>query len=66
MENCDYTIRPGLSSLFLYAPVHKIWPFEKFIFELEANFKIDCILLRQLIIFLKKIFSFHALLSVLL
>ena len=45
MENCDHTILPGLLTLFLYAPAHKSWIFEKFIFELEAfscNCKIDC------------------------
>ena len=44
MKNCDHTIRPGLSSLFLYATAHKAWVFEKFIFELATflyNFKID-------------------------
>ena len=49
MENCDYTIRPVLSSIFLYDPAYKAWLFEKFTFELEASygFKITCILVRQ-------------------
>ena len=35
-----------MTRAFLYAQVHKVWFFEKFIFELEAflhNFKIDFI-----------------------
>ena len=33
IENCDQVI---VSVIFLYAPAHKIWLFEKFIFELQA------------------------------
>ena len=56
MENCDHTICPVLSILFLHDPACKAWLFEKFIFELEASysFKITCILVRQ-VISLKKI-----------
>ena len=57
MYSCDHIICPGLSVLFLYAPAHKAWIFEKFVFELEAflcDFKIDCILVCQLIISLNK------------
>ena len=55
--SCDHIICPGLSILFSYAPAHKAWIFEKFIFELEAfscDFKIDCILVWQLISLNKK------------
>ena len=48
MYSCDHTNCPGLSILFLYAPAHKTWIYEKFVFELEAflcDFKIDCSLL---------------------
>ena len=57
MYCCDHIICPGLSILFLYAPPHKAWIFEKFVFELKAfscEFKIDCILVCQLIISLNK------------
>ena len=36
MQSCGHTIWPDLSILFLYAPAHKVWIFEKFVFELEA------------------------------
>ena len=36
MENCNQVICLGLSILFLHATPHKVWLFEKFIFELEA------------------------------
>ena len=36
MENCDQAICLDLLILFLYATPHKIWHFEKFMFELEA------------------------------
>ena len=44
LENCDHTICPDLSILF-------IWLFEKLIFELEASysFEITCNLVRQVI-----------------
>ena len=48
MYICGHIICPRLSILFLYAPAHKTWIFEKFVSELEAfsfDFKIDCILL---------------------
>ena len=50
----DHAISPALSIL-LYDPVNKTWYFEKFIFEVEASysFKITCILVRQLIPFIK-------------
>ena len=57
MYSCDHIISPDLSILFLYAPAHKAWIFEKFVFELEAfsyDFKIDCILVCQLISLNKK------------
>ena len=57
MYSCDHIICPGLSILFLYAPAHKAWIFEKFVFELKAfscEFKIDCILVCQLISLNKK------------
>ena len=55
MENCDHTIYPVLSILFLYDPTYKAWLFGKFILELEASdsFKITCILVRQ-VTYLKK------------
>ena len=52
MYSCDHITCPGLSILFIYAPAHKAWIFEKFVFEREAflcDFKIDCILVCQLI-----------------
>ena len=55
--SCNHIICPGLSILFSYAPAHKAWIFEKFVFELEAfscDFKIDCILVCQLISLNKK------------
>ena len=58
MYSCDHIICPGWSILFLYTPAHKTWIFEKFVFEIEAfscNFKIDCILLWQLMSLNKKI-----------
>ena len=36
MYSCDHIICSGLSILFLYAPAHKAYIFEKFVFELEA------------------------------
>ena len=70
MYYCDHIICPGLSILFLYAPAHKAWIFEKFFFELEAfswDFKIDCILLWQLMSLNKKMVvpsrKFHILIS---
>ena len=51
MENCDQAICLGLSILFLYATPHKVWLFEKLIFELEAfwdNSKINSVLVKQL------------------
>ena len=57
MCSCDHIISPDLSILFLYASGHKGWIFEKFVFELEAfscDFKIDCILVCQLISLNKK------------
>ena len=54
---------PYHSSCFInsiwYAPAHKSWLFEKFIFELQASsysFKITCILVRQVISLKKKWF----------
>ena len=38
MGNCDHTICPVLSILFLYEPAHKAWLFEKFLFELEVSY----------------------------
>ena len=52
-----YIICPGLLVLFLYAPVNKVWIFDQFVFELEAfpcPFKIDCILVFQLMSLNKK------------
>ena len=78
MCSCDRASCLGLSVLFLYAPAHKTWIFEKFVFELEAflcDFKIDCILVWQLLSLTRKmmlssgkfnIFWLHDLLSVLL
>ena len=60
MENCDHFIFLGLSILFLYAPAYKAWIFEKFNFELEAfsyNFKINCMLVWQLMSLNKKMFA---------
>ena len=57
MYSCDNIICPGLLILCLYAPAHKAWIFEKFVFELEAfsgAFKIDSVLLWQLMSFNKK------------
>ena len=57
MYSFDNIICPGLSILF-YRSVHKAWIFEKFVFELEGfscGFKIDCILVFQLISVNKKI-----------
>ena len=57
MYSCDHIIFPGLSILFLYAPAHKAWIFEKFVFELEAfswDFKTGCILFWQLMSLNKK------------
>ena len=51
MDNCHQAICLGLSILFLYATPHKVWLFEKFIFEQEAfwkNSKIYSILVRRL------------------
>ena len=56
MENFDHAICFCLSFLFSYTQAHKVWLFEKFIFELEIishNFKINSVLVRQLK-FLKK------------
>ena len=56
MDSCGHTILPGVSILF-YMPELIRLVFEKFIFELEAfscDFKIDCILVCQLISFNKK------------
>ena len=50
-RDCDQAICFGLSILFLYATPHKVWLFEKVIFELVAfslNYKINSILIRQL------------------
>ena len=78
MYSCDRASCLGLSVLFLYAPAHKTWIFEKFVFKLEAflcDFKIDCILVWQLMSLTRKmmlssgkfnIFWLHDLLSVLL
>ena len=70
MYSYDHIICPGLSILFLYTPAHKTWIFEKFVFEIEAfscNFKIDCILLWQLMSLNKKIVvssrNFHIFIS---
>ena len=55
--SCDHIICPDLSILFSYAPAHKGWIFEKFVFELQAiscDFLIDCILLWQLMSLNKK------------
>ena len=52
MYSWDHIISPDLSILFSYAPAYKAWIFEKFVFELEAfscDFKVDCILMCQLI-----------------
>ena len=51
MENCDHTVGPVLSTLLLHDPVCKTWIFENFIFELEGShsFKINCILVTQVI-----------------
>ena len=51
MENCDHIICLVLSILLLYDPAYKTCLFEKFIFELEASYrlKITCILVRQVI-----------------
>ena len=57
MYRCDPIICPDLSILLLFASSHKAWIYEKFVFELEAfsfDFKIDCILLWQLISLDKK------------
>ena len=57
MYSCDHIICPGLSVLFLYAPAHKVWILEKFVFELDAfwcYFKSDGILVCQLISLNKK------------
>ena len=59
MENCDQAICLDLLILFLYATPHKIWHFEKFMFELEAFWdtsKINSTLVTQLKS-LKKIIS---------
>ena len=51
--NFDHFICRIWSILFLYTPDHQPWLFEKLIFELNAssyNFKITCILLRQVIL----------------
>ena len=51
VPNCDQAICLGLSVLFLYATLHKVWLFEKFNFELEAfspSSKINFILVRQI------------------
>ena len=48
MKSCDHSICPGWLTLFFYAPAHEAW----FIFELDASsysFKVNCILLRQVI-----------------
>ena len=48
IENCDQAIWP---TLFLYATLHKVWLFEKLIFELKVfspDSKINSILARQL------------------
>ena len=50
--NFDHFICPVWSILFLYAPDHQAWLFQKFIFELDASsysFKIPFILLRHVI-----------------
>ena len=59
MENCDHTIYPVLSILFLYNPACKAWLFEMRIFELEASYsvKIICILVRQVIPLKKMVMS---------
>ena len=57
MYNCDRTICPSLSVLFLCTTVHKTWIFQSFVFELEAfscDFKIDCILVWHLMPLNKK------------
>ena len=47
VENCEQTICFGFSILFLYATSHKVWLFEKIIFQLE-HFLDNSIMLRQL------------------
>ena len=57
MYSCDHIISPDLSILLLYASVHMARIFEKFVFELEAfscDFKVDYILMRQLMSLNKK------------
>ena len=51
MKNCDHTICPVLSILFLYDPTKTACLFEKFIFDLEAfySFKFSCILVKEVI-----------------
>ena len=52
MENCDHSICPSWSILFLYALTRKARLLKRFIFELNAScysFKITCNLLRQVI-----------------
>ena len=52
--SCDFTICPSLSILFLHAPAHEAWIF---VFELEAfwcDFKIDCIIVWQVMYLNKK------------
>ena len=51
IESSDHSIYPGLSILFLYAPAHKTWFFEKFLFQLEHfsyGLETDCFLVWQL------------------
>ena len=58
--NFDHFICRIWSILFLYTPDHQPWLFEKLIFELNAssyNFKITCILLRQVIYLNKMVLS---------
>ena len=38
MYSCGHIICPVSSILFLYAPAHKAWIFEKFVLELEARY----------------------------
>ena len=40
MQNCDHSICPGWSILFLYAPAHKVCLLIKFMFELQSVTKI--------------------------
>ena len=58
MENCNHVTCPVLSILF-YIPQPIRLFFEKFIFDLEASysFKITCILVRQVISFIKIVLS---------